>query len=221
MKIIAIKPLEQRPGEYLLVLDDGQELTVHEDVLVKRRLWFNREVDERELKEAVRENEKTQLKKRALRYVTRSQRSTAEVRRFLVDKGYDRQEVEETLAALAKLGYLDDEAFVEGMCRRFEAKGKGRYLLRRELERRGIASDLIEKAVDRWDEELEFENCLRLARKKLSYYRKKEKLSHRLYHALLRQGFPQETVWRVLRQLNSTGELAPDGTGEEYDNNLT
>lgn len=207
MKVVAIKPLEDRPGEYLLLLDNGEEIVIDEDTLVRRRLLPDREIDEGELEEAARENKRAELRKVALRYLSRSFRSTHEVRRFLENKGYPPRDVDEVIDELTRLGYLDDEALVQNLCHRLVEKGKGRYFVQRELKKRGIDSNLIEQTIEELDGQEEFENCLRLARKKIVFYRKKPHLTRRLYHALLRQGFPHETVLKVLDHLMKEGEL--------------
>jgi regulatory protein len=66
---------------------------------------------------------------------------SAELRRKLAARGYEADEIEETLARLAGLGYLDDESLA--------AHEAGRLRERKGLSRSGVAAELARKGVER------------------------------------------------------------------------
>ena len=75
-------------------------------------------------------------------------RSTAEVRRRLGQAGYRAELVDEAIARLAGLGYLDDEAFARAWVEsRDRARPRGERALRTELRRKGVADEDVEAAV--------------------------------------------------------------------------
>lgn len=80
----------------------------------------------------------------AARFLGARPRSTAEVQRRLREAGYRSDLVEEALARLATLGYLDDEAFARAWVEsRDRARPRGERALRAELRRKGVAADVV------------------------------------------------------------------------------
>ena len=76
-------------------------------------------------------------------------RSTAEVRRRLGQAGYRAELVDEAIARLAGLGYLDDEAFARAWVEsRDRARPRGERALRTELRRKGVADDVMATIID-------------------------------------------------------------------------
>ncbi len=80
----------------------------------------------------------------AARFLEARPRSVAEVRRKLTGTGYRSSLVDEVIDRLEALGYLDDEAFARAWVEsRDRARPRGEYALRRELQLKGIAQEVI------------------------------------------------------------------------------
>jgi regulatory protein len=85
----------------------------------------------------------------AARFLQARPRSTAEVRRRLREAGYRTDLVEEAIARLATLGYLDDESFARAWVEsRDRARPRGERALRAELRRKGVADDLVATIIE-------------------------------------------------------------------------
>ena len=85
----------------------------------------------------------------AARFLEARPRSTAEVRRRLGQAGYRAELVDEAIARLAGLGYLDDEAFARAWVEsRDRARPRGERALRTELRRKGVADDVMATIID-------------------------------------------------------------------------
>lgn len=84
----------------------------------------------------------------ALRLLAIKARSAAEVRRALRRRGVPAGAVDETLATLARRGYLDDAAFAAAYARnRGAARQRGPRRVAADLASRGVARALVEDAV--------------------------------------------------------------------------
>jgi regulatory protein len=80
----------------------------------------------------------------AARFLEVRPRSTDEVRRRLGQAGYRAELVEEAIAGLTSLGYLDDEAFARAWVEsRDRARPRGERALRAELRRKGLGADVV------------------------------------------------------------------------------
>ena len=76
-------------------------------------------------------------------------RTADEVRRSLAQKGFAEAVVEDTVAGLERLGLVDDAAYARAFVRsRFSGRGYGPARLRQDLQRKGVARDTIDAALD-------------------------------------------------------------------------
>lgn len=85
----------------------------------------------------------------AARFLEARPRAVAEVERKLNGMGYRPSLVSEVVERLLNLGYLDDEAFARAWVEsRDRARPRGEYALRRELQGKGVAPDVIAAALE-------------------------------------------------------------------------
>ena len=85
----------------------------------------------------------------AARFLETRSRSVAETRRRLTDAGYPPPLIEEVVAHLVELGYLDDAAFARAWVEsRDRAHPRGEAALRRELALKGIDREVAEAALE-------------------------------------------------------------------------
>ena len=82
-----------------------------------------------------------------LRALRSRDRTTAELDARLRERGVAEQDRQDALAALARAGYVDDERFAHGRAAALAARGSGDALIRDDLERRGVAAELVEAAL--------------------------------------------------------------------------
>jgi regulatory protein len=85
---------------------------------------------------------------RALRFLGYRPRSEAELRNFLVQRGFSTAITERTLEKLCSLNYLNDEAFARNWARsRAETRGYGPKRIEQELRTKGIGQALIREVM--------------------------------------------------------------------------
>ena len=83
----------------------------------------------------------------AMRALSRREHSAGELRRKLLDKGFEESVVSAVLSDLRRAGYQDDRRFAEGMVRYRMARGTGPLKLRHELRQKGVDETLIDELV--------------------------------------------------------------------------
>ena len=83
----------------------------------------------------------------ALRALRHRDLSTADLERRIAGRGYDEAERAEAVATLERTGLLDDRRYAESRARALAGRGAGDALVRQDLERAGVASELIDDAV--------------------------------------------------------------------------
>jgi regulatory protein len=82
-------------------------------------------------------------------------RTTQELRQRLVVLGYPTDLVDQTVDRLLVLGYLDDEGYARAwIAGRDRSRPRGASALRRELQRKGLARELVDAALHERDDAL-------------------------------------------------------------------
>ncbi|MCE5259298.1 MAG: RecX family transcriptional regulator [Chloroflexi bacterium] len=121
-------------GILAISLSEGQELT-DEQVQALRQ---------RELAEDAYDN--------VLYYLTFRSRSEGEIRKYLADKHYE-DVSDDIVTRLKRVGLVDDAAFArQWVENRNNFHPRSKWALRSELRRAGVASELIEQALDAVDD---------------------------------------------------------------------
>jgi len=142
-----------------------------------------------------------------LRLLTGRDYSQAELRRRLLDKGFDPTRVDETLQRCLELGYLDDARYALHRATSLMTQGRavGPRILA-DLRQRGISEELACQALDQareaCDEEELLTSLLQRRFPDFSYSSAPAKERRRVVHFLQRRGF---SIGRIMDQLTRKG----------------
>lgn len=211
-----ITSVERQKGNkhrYNLFIDGEYAFSVHEDIMIKHRLIKGESVEPDEIAVIVRDDERHQAYLEAIRYIGRRPRALKEVKLHLKEKGYEPDRIVETVERLVAERYLDDETFAKLWTEhRIVSQRKGRRWVEMELSQKGVDDGDIASALGGIDPEEEYAGARETGRKKWRITggelpdRKRKVMAF-----LLRRGYSNELVSRVVR------ELAAGGDEEEAD----
>ncbi len=139
-----------------------------------------------------------QAHSRALDYLTYRPRSEAELRLYLVEKGYAEGVVEDVMARLARVGLIDDEGFAQyWRDNRARFRPRGRRMLRYELGQKGVASDVIDAALEDYDEMAALRKVAQEQARRLRNL-PPDLARRRLFERLARRGFSYDLIQETL-----------------------
>jgi regulatory protein len=144
---------------------------------------------------------------RALDALARRARSSADLVRWLRDRGYETSEIDETIARLQGSGLLDDAKYAEAFARSRLVDGRqSRRRVQAELARHGVARDVADAAVAAImeDESIDEEAAVRAvaARKYRSLARLAPDVARRRLMAFLaRRGYDGDLVRRIVAEV--------------------
>jgi len=186
-------------------LDGEFAFGVHEDLVVKHGLRVGRTLTPEEQREVERDDQYVRAKQRALDYLAHKPRTEEEVRRKLRRQDAPETIIEDVVARLYELSYLDDEAYADDYVRnRFASKKYGPVRIRRELVERGVDRHTAETAVDAlFDEEDARAAAREHAEKRWARLADEDPRRRRqkLYRYLRRRGFTSDTINPLLDEL--------------------
>lgn len=135
----------------------------------------------------------------AARLLAQRPHFSAQLRRKLGQRGYEAAEIDDALARLARLGYLDDAALAGSEATRLrERKGLSRAGVAAGLGRAGAGGEAIRAALGEADAEAEFATARAAAGRWLRGHAPEP---DRLARHLDRKGFPRHVIFRVLKDL--------------------
>lgn len=190
-----------------LVLDDGLELDLAEELVLEAGLHEGDAVDRALLVELEARDEVFRARDAALNLLAHRARSTRELERRLARKGFSGDAIQRTIVAMEERGYLDDDAFAAAFVRdRLRFRPRGRRRLRAELRAKGVAPATAEAAVERTFEEAEVSESELAVRAAEAWAARntlpdpdddretRQRARQRLYGYLSRRGFTPDAV---------------------------
>jgi regulatory protein len=137
---------------------------------------------------------------RALEALGRKERTSAEMRRWLTERGFEAAEVEDAMDRLVSVGELDDEAFA----RRYaddkrELSGWGPERIREALLARGLPGALVESALGGDDPEAVVQRAAELLAQRGRELADDAERTRALAF-LVRRGYPYEVAYDAIRE---------------------
>ena len=139
----------------------------------------------------------------AYRLLKQRPRSSAEISRRLERLGFEADVVAKTLDALVSAGELDDRAFASAWTdSRMRFRPRSKWLIRRELEDKGIDSALAQDATEGIDD---YSTAQELAQRRASRLRGLDRTTfiRRLTRYLASRGYDRGTSSRVVMEILS------------------
>ncbi len=197
MKIINIAKKDRT--NVVVHFDNGENLFLAYEVLLKNGLKKNDEISESRFSFLVRENQLHFIKQRSFRYLARRLHSSSELRLKLKAKGYDAALIDEVISDLEQKQIIDDHSFaVMYVEEKSRNKLWGKKKLHAELAKRGVKSQIINEVLDsKLPEGNDFESALKLVEKKVRRLKSKnyenKKLKEKILAYLYSKGYDYET----------------------------
>ncbi len=142
----------------------------------------------------------------ALRFLASRSRSEVEVRRRLISRGVESEEIDGVLERLRGLGYVNDAEFAAAVIRaRTERRARGRRLVAEELEAKGVSADVAASAIDaEYGDELAVARPVAERQARKLHGRAFAEFRQRLGAFLVRRGFEHETAESLVTELWET-----------------
>lgn len=216
----------KKQKEYTIIIDENGEessFPVSVDTFVRFTLYKGMEISREDIEKIIFEDQIQQAYNTALRYLSYRKRSEKEIRQQLQDKDFSTYIITETIQRLRENRYVDDEDFAESyVLTAIKTSDKGIQLIRRELENKGIAKEIIEEKISRYSDKLQLEKAVDLAEKYIN--RKKhvslKQLQFQLKSTLQRKGYPfaiiEEAVAQVFQRIDDNRDkLAIEQQGKK------
>ncbi|MFD2371379.1 RecX family transcriptional regulator [Brevibacillus sp. GCM10020057] len=208
--ITAVHRDNKQKQRYHIDLNDEYAFSVHEDILVKYNLFKGTELDEAFYREVLVAEEKHKAYLGALRYLGIRPRTKSQLHAYLLEKGFLPDVAEEVCDKCQEQGYINDEAFArQWVEERLRLKPRSSYMLRMELQQRGVDRGIADEAVRAVTREDELAAARALVEKKVRRLQGPPDRDdeRKILSLLMRKGFSGGVVQQIRGELRRmTGE---------------
>lgn len=172
--------------------------------VISNRLKVGMQIDESALENMQAESETQRALDKAFNYISGSLKTEKQVRTYLFGKGYTSAVVDNVVGKIKSYGYIDDKEYATAYVESY-SKNKGKRLIIKELNAKGISSDAAEEAVKSIENELD--SAIRIAQKYLKNKEASIENKQKCYRRLLSKGFDFDTAKEAVERVLGDADL--------------
>jgi len=204
--MVITRIVQKGKNDVTIYFDNDSILFLAVEVFLKSGLKKGDDISEDRFSFLIEQNKLFHIKQRAFRLLGRRHHATSELKRKLWNKDYEQKLIDEVIEDLQKKGYLDDKEFIRVfVAEKSKSKNWSTKKIKNELLKRGIDLKLIDKMLSRQTIESDFENAMKLAKKKYEMLLKRnlerKDLRNKLSAYLFSKGFEYDLIKEVCRKL--------------------
>jgi regulatory protein len=203
-RITALEAQVRDPDRISIFIEDQFACGISGELVEQFGLSVGAELTDEDLKAIVAASEMIRARNLAYLLLSYRVRSVTEVKRRLIQKGFDASIVRTVTEEMAAAGSLDDDAFAKAWVRnRMENRPRGKTSLRWELRQKGVSREKAEAALEGVSPDTEIESARNLALQRWERERNADpdKRRQRVIGLLQRRGYNWETIREALSSL--------------------
>ena len=187
-----------------IYIDNVFAFGVCNELIYKENLKVGMMVDEEKLKKIAYEENLINCKETALKIIERSYKTKKEMTKRLLEKGYNLEEINETLKFLEEYNFINDESYAKAFIKD-KTKTQGKQKIKYALKNKGVSEEIIEEELSNVDMEKEKENAKILALKKYNVLIKREndkyKIKEKIIRFLISRGYNYEVAKDAVKEM--------------------
>ena len=203
MKIIKYEYASKKG--YNIFLDNGEIITLKEQVITENELLFKKEINDKLYQKLIFENKIYELYEIAVKYINIRLRSIKEIKDYLTKKENNSEIIDKVCDKLLKNNYLDDERFTKAFIKdKLNFTTMGDYKIKKELEKLGVDTVIIENNISQISSSVLEERMTKIIDKDIRTNKKYSgiNLKNKIYNHLLSSGYSVDLVIAVLNKYN-------------------
>ncbi len=190
-------------NNYLIYLSDSRKIKINEDVILKHKLLYKKEIDEFLLNEIIKDNNDYDIYNKCVKYIGVRLRSKEEITEFMKRKNVSPELIEATLERLIKNKLIDDDVYVKAFIHdkmRFTTMGP--YKIHDVLKKEHIDEVIIYKYLDQITDEFWEEKINKQIEKIIKNNKNKPNFRNKVYTNLMNLGYPVEMILSKISKYN-------------------
>lgn len=203
MKII--KYLKVSNDKYKIYFENGNTLTLYEEVIVKHNLIYKKEITENLYEILEKENLYEDIYMKCVKYIEIRLRSKKEIEIYLKKKNVSEDIIDNIIKRLEKNKLLEDNKFCKAFINdKIKFTSMGPYKIKNELYKLGIDKNIIEENINSINQEVLIDRLNKIIEKKIKANHKDNNyiFKNKIYNYLLAQGYSSNLIMMALSNYN-------------------
>ena len=181
-------------GRYQLTLDNGEQLQLYEEVILKHELLLKKEIQKDKMISIEEYNTEWDVYYTALKSLNSRFKSSYELRKSLLDKAYPVELVDKAINKLTEQKYLDDRSFTKGYINNQIITSS------KDLSAKGIMNSIIQEEILVFDEDVQKEKIDKIIRISIKSNRNRGGvvLKNKIINDLINNGYSYDVITKVI-----------------------
>lgn len=198
MKITKLEVQKNDKNRVNLYVDDEFYSGIPAELVYLEHLKTGLEIDEKDLKKIIFENEKSKAMSRVTKYIGSSLKTQKQIRDYLRKKEYSDDTIEFVMSKLVEYNYIDDQKYAQAYVLTY-GKKYGKLKLISQLKVKGVSEEIIECVLeDNKVDSIESVASKYLKNKVMSY-----EVSQKLFRFLYSRGYEFDEINSYINKLKS------------------
>ena len=198
MKITKLEVQKNDKNRVNLYVDDEFYSGIPAELVYLEHLKTGLEIDEKDLKKIIFENEKSKAMSRVTKYIGSSLKTQKQIRDYLRKKEYSDDTIEFVMSKLVEYNYIDDKKYAQAYVLTY-GKKYGKLKLISQLKVKGVSEEIIECVLeDNKVDSIESVASKYLKNKVMSY-----EVCQKLFRFLYSRGYEFDEINSYINKLKS------------------
>ena len=205
-------------NKYKITLSNNVELTLYEDVILKKELLINKTINDKDLDDIKELNSYYEAYYFCISSLNSKFKSISDMKKILVNKEYSDTIIDEVIDKLIEQGYLDDRKFVVSFINnQIITTNKGPYKIVSELNKHNISSNIINEEIENFDEEIQKEKINKIINRSIKSNKSRGGvvLKNKIINDLISNGYDIDIINKEIN--NYSFSANKDIYKKEYD----
>lgn len=198
MKITKLEIQKNDKNRVNLYVDDEFYSGIPAELVYLEHLKTGLEIDEKDLKKIIFENEKSKAMSRVTKYIGSSLKTQKQIREYLRKKEYSSETIEYVLSKLIEYDYIDDQKYAQAYVLTY-GKKYGKLKLKSQLKVKGVSEEIIESVL----EDNKVDSIESVASKYLKNKVLTPEVSQKLFRFLYSRGYEFDEINSYINKIKS------------------
>ena len=186
---------------FKVTFDNGSSVLIDGETIVLFGLKNGLFVEESTFDNIIKHNNSNRITSYAFYLISHKMYSKKSLTEKLIQKGFQADDVENTINKLVRLNYVNDEKFADELIKYLTSKGKGPFYIKNELKQQGIDNEIISKLLDNKTEEEPYLQIINIMKKKYPKFNGNDRNEIRKIAMFFqRRGFSSQDIAKAFRE---------------------
>jgi len=188
-----------------LYLDDNFNCGISLEAVVKYKIKVGQEISQEYLDFLINQSECELATNKAVKYISKCQKTNSEVYKYLLSKGFDEEVINKVIDKLKEYNFVDDESYSKNYIK-FKNKNNGSRKIEMELKHKGVPENIVKQSIEEYANDRQ--SVLTVAQKYTKNKPKDLKTKQKTYRYLISKGYESNDCVYALNQIFKGEELS-------------